>query len=128
MVKTQTIPASVPAQNPITVNFTRISIESPLVRQLTVSYGTYRVRGPDGDAMSIPLLRLQGAWLGDAGFAIGVPVKVHVSRGRLIIEAAESERIPQAEVLQSIARVSEGGLPKRELDTLVRRLRRNRID
>jgi antitoxin component of MazEF toxin-antitoxin module len=78
--------------------------------------------------MSVPLLRLQGAWLERAGFAIGASVQVHVSRGRIVIEAVESERVPKAEVLERIARVSEGGLPKRELDALVRRLRQDRID
>jgi hypothetical protein len=74
------------------------------------------------------MLRLQGAWLERAGFAIGVPVKVHVSPGRLVIEAAKPERVPKAEVLECIARVSEGGLPKREFDAIVRRLKRDRID
>ena len=128
MVNTQTIPAFVPAQDPITRDFIHISTESPQIRRLTVSYGTYRVHGPDGCAMSVPLLRLQGAWLECAGFEIGVTVKVHVSRGRLVIEAAEPEHVPQAEVLESIARVSEGGLPKHDLDALVRHLKRDRID
>jgi hypothetical protein len=128
MVNTQTIPASAPAQDSIFRDFTQISTESPQIRRLTVYYGMYSVRGPDGRAMSIPMLRLQGAWLERAGFAIGVRVKVHVTPGRLIIEAAESERAPQAEVLERIARVSEGGLPKRELDALVRHLKRDRID
>lgn len=78
--------------------------------------------------MSVPLLRLQGAWLERAGFAIGTPVKLHVSRGHLVIEAVKSERVPKAEVLERIAQVSEGGLPKRELDALVRHLKRDRID
>ena len=56
------------------------------------------------------------------------PVKVHVSRGRLDIEAVESERVPKAEVLERIARISEGGLPKHELDALVQHLKRDRID
>ena len=128
MVNTQTIPAFVPAQDPITRNFTQISTESPQIRRLTVSYGTFRVHGPDGRAMSVPLLRLQGAWLERAGFSVGVPVKVHVSPGRLVIEAAEPERASKSEVLESIARVSEGGLPKRDLDALVRRLKQDRID
>jgi len=55
-------------------------------------------------------------------------VKVHVSFGRLVIEAAEPERASKAEVLERIAQVSEGGLPKRELDAFVRHLKRNRID
>ena len=128
MVNPQSIPASASAQDPITRDFIRISTESPQIRRLTVNYGTYSVRGPDERAMSVPLLRLQGAWLERAGFAIGVPVKVHVSSGRLVIEAVESERVPKAEVLERIARVSEGGLPKHELDALVRHLKRDRID
>jgi hypothetical protein len=74
------------------------------------------------------MVRLQGAWLERAGFLVGHTVKVHVSFGQLVIEAAEPERAPKAEVLERIARVSEAGLPKRELDALVRRLERNRID
>ena len=93
------------------------------------SYGTYRVPGPDGRAMPVPQLRLQGAWLEDAGFAIGTPVKVHVSRGRLVIEAIESERVPQAEVLRVLgALVADEGLSKRDFDALVRRLKQDRID
>jgi Toxin SymE, type I toxin-antitoxin system len=128
MVNTQTIPASASAQDPIARDFTQISAEDPQIRRLTVYYGTDRVRGPDGRPVPVPLLRLQGAWLERAGFATGVPVKVHVSRGRLVIEAAEPERVPKAEVLERIARVSEGGLPKRELDALMRHLKQERID
>ena len=128
MVNTQTIPASAPAQDSISQDFPQISTESPQSRRLTMSYGSYKVRGPDGCAMSVPLLRLQGAWLERAGFSVGVPVKVHVSPGRLVIEAAEPERASKSEVLESIARVSEGGLPKRDLDALVRRLKQDRID
>jgi hypothetical protein len=127
MVNTQTIPASASAQDPIARDFAQISTESPQIRRLTVSYGTRRVNGPDGSSMSAPMLRLQGAWLERAGFLVGRVVKVHVSFGRLVIQAAEPERVPKAEVLESIARVSEGGLPKRELDALVRHLKRNRI-
>ena len=128
MVNTQNIPASAPAQDPIARDFTQISTESPEIRRLTVGYGTRRVNGPDGRSMSAPMLRLQGAWLERAGFLVGRIVKVHVSFGRLVIEAAEPERASKAEVLESIARVSEGGLPKRELDAFVRHLKRNRID
>ncbi len=71
----------------------------------------------------------QGAWLEDAGFAIGTSVKVHVSRGRLVIEAIESERVPQAEVLGVLgALVADEGLSKRNFDALVRRLKQDRID
>jgi hypothetical protein len=128
MVNTQTIPASVPAQDPIARDFTHISTESPQIRRLTVGHGTLRINGPDGRSMSAPMLRLQGAWLERAGFLVGRVVKVHVSFGRLVIEAAEPERVSKAEVLESIAQVSEGGLPKRELDAFVRHLKRNRID
>ena len=125
MVNPQSIPASASAQDPIFSDFSQISTESPQIRRLTVSYGTYRVGEPDGRAMSVPLLRLQGAWLERAGFAIGVPVKVHVSRGRLVIEAAESDRVPQAEVLGVLgALVADEGLSKRDFDDLERRLRR----
>ncbi len=128
MVNTQTIPASASAQDPIARDFTHISTESPEIRRLTVGYGLYTVRGPDRGAMSVPLLRLQGAWLERAGFLVGRMVNVHVSFGGLVIEAAEPERVSKVEVLERIARVSEDGLPKRELDALVRRLKRDRID
>jgi len=77
--------------------------------------------------MRTPQLLLRGRWPQRAGFRIGVPVKVHVSRGRLIIEP-DRDRAPQDEVLARIAQVTEGGLAKRGLDTLIRRLKRNRID
>ena len=128
MVNPQSIPASSSAQDPITRDFTQISTESSQIRRLTVYDGMRRVRGPNGRAMFAPMLRLQGAWLERAGFLAGRMVKVHVSLGRLVIETAEPERVPKAEVLERIARVSEDGLPKRELDALVRHLERNRID
>jgi hypothetical protein len=125
MVNTQTIPACASAQDSIFRDFTQISTESPQIRWLTMYYGMYKVRGPDGRAMSVPMLRLQGAWLERAGFAIGVPVKVHVSPGQLVIEAAESDRVPQAEVLGVLgALVADEGLTKRDFDDLERRLRR----
>jgi hypothetical protein len=88
----------------------------------------YSVRGPEGRTTSVPMLRLQGAWLERAGFLVGRTVKVLVSSGRLIIEAVEPERVSNAEALERIAQVSEGGMPKRDLDALVRRLKQNRID
>ena len=127
MVDSQSIPVSTSAQDPNARDFTPIFTESPENRQLTVSRGMYSVHGPDGRAMSVPLLRLQGAWLERAGFLVGRTVKVCVSSGRLVIEAGP-ERVPTAEVLERIARVSEDGLPKRELDALVQRLKRDRID
>jgi Toxin SymE, type I toxin-antitoxin system len=128
MVNPQSIPASSSAQDPITPDFTQISTERSQIRRLTVYDGMRRVRGPDGRAMFAPLLRLQGAWLERAGFLAGRVVEVHVSFGRLVIETTEPERVPKAEVLERIARVSEDGLPKRELDALVRHLERDRID
>ena len=74
------------------------------------------------------MLRLQGTWLKRAGFAIGVPVTVRVSPGRLVIEVVEPELVAPAEVLAKIARVADGGLPKRHVDELVRRLKRRRAD
>jgi hypothetical protein len=60
-----------------------------------------------------------------AGFAIGATVKVHVGRGRLIIEAVKSERVPQAEALGVLgALLAEKGLSKRDLDDIERQLRR----
>jgi hypothetical protein len=85
------------------------------------------VRGADGNPALAPLLRLQGAWLARAGFAIGVPVRVHVNSGRLVIEAAELERVPRTEVLTRLGggAVRDDGIPRREMAGLVRRLRRS---
>ena len=78
--------------------------------------------------MLAPRLCLQGAWLERAGFAIGVPVTVRVSSGRLVIEVTEPALVPAAEVLKTIARVANSGVPKRDVHELVRRLRRRRAD
>jgi hypothetical protein len=72
------------------------------------------------------MLRLQGAWLKRVGFAIGVPVTVRVSPGRLVIEAAEPERVPQAEAFARIARVADGDLLKRDVERFVAELKRGR--
>jgi len=74
------------------------------------------------------MLRLQGRWLERAGFEVGLPVKVHVSTGRLVIEIAEAERVPQAEFLEKIARIAEFGVPKREVEDFMRRLKGSRTD
>ena len=126
MAHTQSIPASAPAQDLLSRDSTQMSAQDPQIRRLTVSYGARTVREPDGSSAPAPMLRLQGAWLKRAGFAIGVPVMVRVSAGRLVIDASEPERVPQAEVLAKIARVAEGGLPKRDLDRFVRYLKRCR--
>ena len=93
-----------------------------------MSYGARSVREPDGSLAPAPMLRLQGAWLKRAGFAVGVPVTVRLSAGRLVIETVELQHLPQAEILATIARVADGGLPKREVDALVLRLKRRRTD
>ncbi|MBS0366348.1 MAG: SymE family type I addiction module toxin [Proteobacteria bacterium] len=63
-----------------------------LIRRLTIAHGTRSVREPSGHSTPVPMLRLQGAWLRRAGFAVGVPVIVRVSGGRLVIERPEPER------------------------------------
>jgi hypothetical protein len=81
----------------------------------------------NGRPVRAPQLLLRGRWLQHAGFQVGVPVKVHVSRRRLVIEP-DCDRATQVEVLARIAQVTEGGLTKRDLDALIRRLKRDRID
>lgn len=127
MVNTQSIPASAPAQDPISRDLTQISTSAPMIRRLTVSDGPRSLREPDGSSRSAPMLRLQGRWLEGAGFAVGVPVTVHVGSGRLIIEVAEPERVPQAEVLERIGLlIADEGLPKRDFHEIARRVRRTR--
>ena len=126
MAHAETTPALAPAQDPIARDSTQMSATDPQIRRLAVSYGTRTVREPDGSSAPAPMLRLQGAWLKRAGFAIGVPVTVRVSPGRLVIEVAEPECVSQAEVLAKIARVAEGGLQKRDWDRFVRYLKRCR--
>src|SRR5580658_10423168 len=124
MVNSQSIAASASAQDSIYRDSTQIPTESPQIRQLTVNYGTYGVRGPDGRALSIPMLRLQGAWLERPGFAIGATVRVHIGCGRLVIEAVKPESAPQAEALGVLGtRLRDKGLSKRDLDDIARQLR-----
>ncbi len=120
MANTQSTPTAAPAQDPISPDSAPISETRPEIQRLLVSYA------PNGSSPSTPMLRLQGRWLESAGFPVSSMVKVHVSRGRLVIELAEPEQVPQAEMLENIARVSEGGMPKRELNALVKHLRRDR--
>ncbi len=75
--------------------------------------------------MRAPQLLLRGRWLQEAGFHAGVPVKVHVSSGRLVIEP-DHDRAPQAEVLATVARVADEGMPRREFNALKRFLLRQR--
>jgi len=127
MVSTHSMPVPAPAQDPISRDFTRKGIRGPGIRRLTVCNSLRDIHGHNGRPMRAPQLLLRGAWLQRAGFDAGVPVKVHVSRGRLVIEA-DRDRASQDEVLARIAQVTEGGLSKRDLDALIRRLKRDRVD
>ena len=77
--------------------------------------------------MRAPQLLLRGRWLQEAGFHAGVRVKVQVSHGRLVVEQ-DRDRVPKGEILARIAQVTERGLSERDLDALIRRLKRDRID
>ena len=127
MVSTHSMPVPAPAQDSISRDFTQKDSRDPAVRRLTVCNSLRDIRGPNGRPMRAPQLLLRGAWLQRAGFGSGVPVKVHVSRGRLVIEF-DRDSAPQDEVLARIAQVTEGGLRKRDLEALIRRLKQDRID
>ena len=128
MAHTQSMPAPVPAQDSISPDSTQIFTPDQPVRRYTVTDGMRNIREADGSSARAPMLRLEGAWLKRAGFTTGTPVTVRVDAGRLVIEVAAPERVAQAEVLAAIARVADGGLPKRDVDELVRRLRQHRAD
>ena len=52
---------------------------------------TYTHRDDDGfwaRSQSFPVLRFRGAWLAQAGFAIGQRVRVKVHKHRIVIEPA----------------------------------------
>ena len=40
----------------------------------------------------VPMLRLTGKWLAQAGFLIGQPIEIEVKRGKLIIRAAKTKQ------------------------------------
>ncbi|MDE2450111.1 MAG: SymE family type I addiction module toxin [Gammaproteobacteria bacterium] len=46
----------------------------------------------------MPFLRLQGRWLHKAGFAIGTPVRILVTPGRLVLEVEERTTLFRASV------------------------------
>jgi hypothetical protein len=120
------MPASAPAQDSISLDSTQIYTPARPVRRYTVGYGPHSIRGPDGRSALAPMLRLQGAWLKHAGFDVGTPVTVRVEAGRLVIEVAAFERVPQAEAFAKIAQVADGDLLRRDLDDIVRHLKRRR--
>jgi Toxin SymE, type I toxin-antitoxin system len=125
MVITHSIPAPAPAQDSISRDFTQKHTSDPAVRRMTVCNSLRDIRGPNERPMRAPQLLLRGAWLQRAGFHAGVPVKVHVSCGRLVIEP-DHDRASPAEVLATLARVADEGLPRRELNALRRFLQRQR--
>lgn len=129
MVDAHSMPAAAPALSPISTDSTPLFTPNRPIRRYIVSYGSRTIREPNGGSALVRKLRLQGAWLKCAGFDIGAPVTVRVEAGRLVIEAAEPERVPQAEVLASVAQLTEGGLSRRDLGGgLIRRLKQERID
>jgi hypothetical protein len=121
------MPVPAPAQDSISRDFTQKHTSDPAVRRMTVCNSLRDIRGPNERPMRAPQLLLRGAWLQRAGFHAGVPVKVHVSRGRLVIEL-DRDHAAQDEVLARIAQVTEGGLAQRDLQALIRRLKRERVD
>lgn len=66
------------------------------LRHFTVGYRPVdphsRAPWPQHAPTRMPFVRLSGRWLDRAGFAIGTPVRVQVSRGRLVLEAIEPDR------------------------------------
>lgn len=60
-------------------------------RRLTVSSSHPESRAHHRHLPSAPMpfLRLRGRWLDQAGFAIGAPVRVEVSAGRLVVEVID---------------------------------------
>jgi len=59
------------------------------LRRLTV------MRRPDGKPDTVPLLRVHGRWLDEAGFLIGSKVRVLVSPKRLVIELIDFPEGPR---------------------------------
>lgn len=88
------------SQYPIRIARTRSAL--PQLRHWTVGYRhryvehhhPYIQHRPDPPP--VPFLPLQGRWLHHAGFAIGTPVRVLVTPGRLVLEVDEVEREAQA--------------------------------
>lgn len=127
MVTTHSIPTPALAHDRISRAFAQKDTRAPAIRRVTVCNSLRDIQGANGRPMRAPQLLLRGRWLQEAGFHAGLPVKVHVSRGRLVIEQ-DCDRAPQDEVLARVAQVTEGGLSKRDLNALIRRLKRDCID
>ena len=126
MANTHSTPATVPAQPSVSRDFAQISAPTHKTRRYTVTASRRDMRGPEGRPVPAPMLHLVGAWMVRAGFTIGLPVTVQVSDGRLVIQVAEPEQVPQAEAFAQIARVADGDLLKRDVDRFVAELKRGR--
>jgi toxic protein SymE len=61
-------------------------------RRLKVSYHQPLSQEPAGRLPPMPFLRLQGRWLGRAGFDVGADVRVQVEPGRLVLEVIDPQR------------------------------------
>ena len=87
------------AISPFPTRRARTSIALPRLRHCTVGY-LYRYPKPnyayptaprrEPEPARVPYLRLQGRWLHKAGFAIGAPLRVLVTPGRLVLEVNET--------------------------------------
>jgi hypothetical protein len=58
-------------------------------RHLRVSYRRPESLVPLRLPAPMPFLRLQGRWLDEAGFGIGMTVRVQVTPGRLVLEVID---------------------------------------
>jgi hypothetical protein len=67
-------------------------------RRLKVGYHCASSQELRGVLPPMPFLRLQGRWLDQAGFAIGVGVCVEVTPGRLVLEVMEAEPVVAAPI------------------------------
>jgi hypothetical protein len=67
-------------------------------RRLKVSYRQPGSIAPCRLPVPMPFLRLQGRWLDQAGFAIGIGVRVQVTPGRLVLEVMEAESVVEAPI------------------------------
>lgn len=76
-----TTPVALPKLRHCTMGYLR-----PYVKP-NYAYPTAPRLGPE--APRVPFLRLQGRWLHQAGFAIGAPLRILVTPGRLVLEVDE---------------------------------------
>jgi hypothetical protein len=58
-------------------------------------------REPFRQLPSMPTLRLQGRWLNEAGFAIGMEVGVQVMPGRLVLETLGAKYVTEPDVTRA---------------------------